>query len=318
MATERKALSPDVVGLELPPSTFDYEERDVMLYALGIGAKELPFIFERNLKVIPTFAVIPAFPALMGLAQNVEINPVMLLHGEQGFQIAKTIPTSGSLTTSGTVTGVYDKGKGALITIDSKTTDAAGETVFTNTSGVFIRGAGGFGGDRGPQAANKAPERAPDKSVDDTTLDIQAAIYRLSGDRNPLHVDPDFSKMAGYDRPILHGLCSFGYAGRAVLADSVTPAAPSSPNTATTTRTASPVSPSASRASSTLATRSRPRCGTRATARSSSRRRRRKAASSSATPPPRSSPRRPTREKQPKGPRLTLRAFRYPQFGRRR
>ncbi len=219
MTTERKALSPDVVGLELPASTFDYEERDVMLYALGIGAKELPFIFERSLKVIPTFAVIPAFPALMGLAQNVEINPVMLLHGEQGFRIAKTIPTSGSLTTSGTVTGVYDKGKGALITIDSTTTDASGETVFTNTSGVFIRGAGGFGGDRGPEAANKAPERAPDKSVDDTTLDIQAAIYRLSGDRNPLHIDPDFSKMAGYDRPILHGLCSFGYAGRAVLAE---------------------------------------------------------------------------------------------------
>ncbi|MCH7483899.1 MAG: MaoC family dehydratase N-terminal domain-containing protein [Chloroflexi bacterium] len=219
MTTERKALSPDVVGLELPASTFDYEERDVMLYALGIGAKELPFIFERNLKVIPTFAVIPAFPALMGLAQNVEINPVMLLHGEQGFRIAKTIPTSGSLTTSGTVTGVYDKGKGALITIDSTTTDASGETVFTNTSGVFVRGAGGFGGERGPGAGNKAPERAPDKSLAETTLDIQAAIYRLSGDRNPLHIDPDFAKMAGYDRPILHGLCSFGYAGRAVLAE---------------------------------------------------------------------------------------------------
>jgi acyl dehydratase len=218
MTTERKALSPDVVGLELPASTFDYEERDVMLYALGIGAKELPFIFERNLKVIPTFAVIPAFPALMGLAAGVEINPVMILHGEQGFRIAKTIPTSGSLTTSGTVTGVHDKGKGALVTIDSTTTDASGETVFTNTSGVFVRGAGGFGGDRGPSAGNKAPERAPDKSIDDATLDIQAAIYRLSGDRNPLHIDPDFSKMAGYDRPILHGLCSFGYAGRAVLA----------------------------------------------------------------------------------------------------
>ena len=219
MTTERKALSPDVVGLVLPTSTFDYEERDVMLYALGIGAKELPFIFERNLKVIPTFAVIPAFPALMGLAQGVEINPVMILHGEQGFRIAKTIPTSGSLTTSGTVTGVYDKGKGALVTIDSTTTDASGETVFTNTSGVFVRGAGGFGGERGPGAGNKPPERAPDKSVDDTTLDIQAAIYRLSGDRNPLHIDPDFAKMAGYDRPILHGLCSFGYAGRAVLAE---------------------------------------------------------------------------------------------------
>ncbi len=219
MTTERKALSPDVVGLELPASTFDYQERDVMLYALGIGAKELPFIFERELKVIPTFAVIPAFPALMGLAAGVEINPVMILHGEQGFRIAKTIPTSGSLTTSGTVTGVYDKGKGALVTIDSTTTDASGETVFTNTSGVFVRGAGGFGGDRGPSAANKAPERAPDKSLEDTTLDIQAAIYRLSGDRNPLHIDPDFAKMAGYDRPILHGLCSFGYAGRAVLAE---------------------------------------------------------------------------------------------------
>jgi acyl dehydratase len=219
MTTERKTLSPEVVGLELPASTFDYEERDVMLYALGIGAKELPFIFERELKVIPTFAVIPAFPALMGLAAGVEINPVMILHGEQGFRIAKTIPTNGSLTTSGVVTGVYDKGKGALVTIDSTTTDASGETVFTNTSGVFVRGAGGFGGDRGPGAGNKAPERAPDKTLEDTTLDIQAAIYRLSGDRNPLHIDPGFSKMAGYDRPILHGLCSFGYAGRAVLAE---------------------------------------------------------------------------------------------------
>ena len=219
MTTERKALSPDVVGLELPASSFDYEERDVMLYALGIGAKELPFIFERDLKVIPTFAVIPAFPALMGLAQGVEINPVMILHGEQGFRIVKTIPTSGSLTTSGTVTGVFDKGKGALVTIDSTTKDAAGETVFTNTSGVFVRGAGGFGGDRGPGAANKAPERAPDKTLEDTTLDVQAAIYRLSGDRNPLHIDPAFAKLAGYDRPILHGLCSFGYAGRAVLAE---------------------------------------------------------------------------------------------------
>jgi acyl dehydratase len=190
-----------------------------MLYALGIGAKELEFIFERGLKTIPTFAVIPAFPALMGLSAAVEINPVMLLHGEQGFRISKQIPTSGTLTTSGKVTGVYDKGKGALITIESTTKDAGGETVFTNTSGIFIRGAGGFGGDRGPEAGNAAPERGPDRTVEMQTLDIQAAIYRLSGDRNPLHIDPAFAKMAGYDRPILHGLCSFGFAGRAVLAE---------------------------------------------------------------------------------------------------
>jgi acyl dehydratase len=217
MVTDRKTLGPDVVGLELPATTFDYTERDVMLYALGIGARELPFIFERELKVIPTFAVIPAFPALMGLSGGVEINPVMILHGEQSFRISKTIPTSGSLTTAGVVSGVYDKGKGALVTIESTTKDGSGETVFTNTSGVFIRGAGGFGGERGPEAGNAAPDRAPDKVVEDKTLDIQAAIYRLSGDRNPLHIDPAFAAMAGYDRPILHGLCSFGFAGRAVL-----------------------------------------------------------------------------------------------------
>jgi acyl dehydratase len=212
-----KPLNPEAVGTELSPTKFSYEERDVMLYALGVGAKELPFIFERGLKTLPTFAVIPAFPALMGLSSAVEINPVMLLHGEQSFRLNKEIPTKGELTTSGKVTGVYDKGKGALVTLETSTTDGSGETVFTNTSGIFVRGAGGFGGERGPEATNAAPERGPDKSVEMTTLDIQAAIYRLSGDRNPLHIDPDFAKMAGYDRPILHGLCSFGHVGRAVL-----------------------------------------------------------------------------------------------------
>jgi acyl dehydratase len=216
--TAPKTLGPDVVGTKLPPTDFEYAERDVMLYALGIGAKELPFVFERNLKVIPTFAVIPAFPALMGLSSAVQVNPVMILHGEQAFQIKKTIPTNGKLTTSGVITGVYDKGKGALVTLDVETKDTGGEVVFTNQTGIFIRGAGGFGGERGPEAGNAAPDRAPDKTFSETTLDIQAAIYRLSGDRNPLHIDPDFAKMAGYDRPILHGLCSFGFVGRAVLA----------------------------------------------------------------------------------------------------
>ena len=218
MAT-KTALGPDVVGLELAPTQFSYEERDTMLYALGVGAKELDFIFERGLKALPTFAVIPAFPALMGLSAAVDINPVMILHGEQGFRIQKQIPSSGQLTTAGKVTGVYDKGKGALVTIETTTKDGGGDVVFTNTSGIFIRGAGGFGGERGPEAGNAAPDRAPDKSVEMPTLDIQAAIYRLSGDRNPLHIDPAFAKMAGFDRPILHGLCTFGHVGRAVLAE---------------------------------------------------------------------------------------------------
>lgn len=215
--TQRRTLGPDAVGIELAPMEFEYTDRDVILYALGIGANELDFVYERNLKAIPSFAVIPAFPAMMGLSAAVEINLVMVLHGEQGFRIHKTIPTKAKLTTKGKVTGVYDKGKGALATVESETRDEGGELVFTNTSGVFVRGAGGFGGDRGPEASNIAPERAPDKMVEMPTLPIQAMIYRLSGDRNPLHIDPDFAKMAGYDRPILHGLCTFGHVGRAVL-----------------------------------------------------------------------------------------------------
>ncbi len=204
-------------GIELPPTTFGYDDRDVMLYAVGVGATELDFVFERNLKVLPTFAVIPAFPGLMGLTQAVEINPVMILHGEQSIKLNKPITVKGKLTTSGKVTGVFDKGKGALVVIESETKDEQGAALFVNTASVFVRGAGGFGGERGPEAGNKPPDRAPDKTVEMQTLLTQAMIYRLSGDRNPLHVDPAFAKMAGYDTPILHGLCTLGHAGRAVL-----------------------------------------------------------------------------------------------------
>jgi acyl dehydratase len=210
---------PEALGIELPPTSFEYDDRDVMLYALGVGASELDFVFERNLKVLPTFAVIPGFPAMMGLASTVEINPVMLVHGEQRIKLHKPIPTKGKLTTAGKVTGVYDKGKGALLVVEAETKDDQGEVLFENTAGVFVRGAGDFGGERGPEAGNKAPERAPDKSVEMQTLPIQAMIYRLSGDRNPLHIDPAFAKMAGYDTPILHGLCTYGHVGRAVLSE---------------------------------------------------------------------------------------------------
>jgi acyl dehydratase len=217
--TQRQALSPQAVGLQLAATRFDYNDRDLMLYALGVGATELDFVFERNLKALPTFAVIPAFPALMGLTAAVEVNPVMILHGEQAFRVHKAIPVKGTLATSGKVTGVYDKGKGALVTLETETKEESGDLLFTNVFGVFVRGAGGFGGERGPEAGNVPPERPPDKTVEMATLPIQAMIYRLSGDRNPLHIDPAFAKMAGYDRPILHGLCSFGHVGRAVLAE---------------------------------------------------------------------------------------------------
>jgi 3-hydroxyacyl-CoA dehydrogenase/3a,7a,12a-trihydroxy-5b-cholest-24-enoyl-CoA hydratase len=214
------AIDLSLVGQKLEPSTFEYTDRDVMLYALGVGAStdELQYVFERGLKVIPTFGVIPAFPALGSLVGVAKINPVMILHGEQAIEIRKPFPVKGKLTTVGTIKGIYDKGRGALVVVDAETTDEAGETLCVNTFGIFVRGEGGFGGDRGPSGRrNLPPERAPDEVVEMQTLPQQAAIYRLSGDRNPLHIDPDFAKMAGFDKPILHGLCTFGHVARAVI-----------------------------------------------------------------------------------------------------
>jgi acyl dehydratase len=191
-----------------------------MLYALGVGAgpDELQFVYERDLKVLPTFAVIPAFPAIFSMGTAISLNPVMVLHGEQRIDLRQPIPTCGRLTTTPTIRAIYDKGKGALLVIDAETVDERGDVLFTNTFGTFARGEGGFGGERGPGGPrNMPPDRPADATVEMRTLPQQALIYRLSGDMNPLHADPEFAKMAGYDRPILHGLCTFGHVGRAVL-----------------------------------------------------------------------------------------------------
>ncbi|MGQ9475549.1 MAG: MaoC/PaaZ C-terminal domain-containing protein [Actinomycetota bacterium] len=213
-----------VVGKELPALDYEYTVRDVILYALGVGAgyedEDLKFVYENGLQVLPTFGVIPPFPALMGLVnvEGVDINLVMLVHGEQYLEIRKhPIPTQGKLTSKPKIAAVWDKTKGAVIDLDVETVDESGEVVFFNKFSSFIRGEGGFGGERGPEPGNEPPDREPDKVVEMKTLPTQAMIYRLSGDYNPLHIDPNFAKMAGFDRPILHGLCTFGHAGRAVL-----------------------------------------------------------------------------------------------------
>jgi acyl dehydratase len=214
------------VGMKLQELTYEYTDRDVMLYALGIGAgvpetsaEQLQFTYEGNLKVLPTFGVVPPFPALVGLigAPGMDINPMMILHGEQYLEILKPIPTSGKLTTAPVVRAIYDKGKGALVLVDAVTSDEKGDKLFFNTFTVFVRGEGGFGGEAGPKPGNLPPDRAPDKIVQEKTLPQQALLYRLSGDRNPLHADPNFAGMAGFEKPILHGLCTFGFTGRAVL-----------------------------------------------------------------------------------------------------
>jgi acyl dehydratase len=208
------------VGKKLDPVTYAYTERDVMLYALGVGCgrEDLPFVYEKQLRVLPTFAVIASFPAMMNLGGALRVNPAMVLHGEQAIDLRAPIPTHGTLTTRPTITAVWDKGKGAVVVVETDTVDGAGTLLFHNTASIFVRGEGGFGGDRGPAGQkNVPPDRAPDKSVSYATLPQQALIYRLSGDMNPLHADPEFAKLGGFDQPILHGLCTFGHAGRAVL-----------------------------------------------------------------------------------------------------
>jgi acyl dehydratase len=217
-----RRISSDLVGFEFDPVPFSWTSKDVILYALGVGAKpetELDYVFEgKGPKVLPTYAVIPGMLSMGGLIQNVDINLAMLLHGEQAIWIEREIPPEGKVRVVGRVAEVWDKGKAAVIGCEGRVEDDKG-VLFTTRATLFIRGAGGFGGDRGPSAANlnQPPERKPDHVVEDTVRPEQGAIYRLSGDPNPIHIDPDFAKMAGFEAPFLHGLCTYGFVGRAIL-----------------------------------------------------------------------------------------------------
>ncbi|KDQ57173.1 hypothetical protein JAAARDRAFT_286217 [Jaapia argillacea MUCL 33604] len=212
------------------PVDYSFTERDVILYNLGIGAteQELQWTFEGHdqFAALPTFGVIPQFLASGSLPLDwlPNFNPAKLLHGEQYLAIKGAIPTSGELVSEARVLEVLDKGKAAAVTSIVETKDkATGKVIFENQSTVFIRGSGGFGGkrsgkDRGPAtAANAPPKRHPDAVTEEKTSTSQAALYRLSGDYNPLHILPEFAAVGGFDKPILHGLCFMGIAGKHVL-----------------------------------------------------------------------------------------------------
>lgn len=218
------AINTDVIGRKTEPVPFTYNQDTVILYALGIGAgvDELDFVYEKNLKVFPTFAVIPFMfiPENLSIGKQANLNMLKVLHGEQKIILHKPIPTSGTVYTSSICDSIYDKGdKGAVVNVTIETRDAQGDLLFENKSVVVDRSGGNFGGGRGPKADPiKPPEgKKPDFRSEYITTKDQAALYRLSGDKNPLHVDPEFAEKAGFDRPILHGLCSFGIAGRAIL-----------------------------------------------------------------------------------------------------
>jgi len=213
-------------GAKLPDSETSYDRDRVILYHLGIGAgvpatdaNELQYTYEKNLKVLPSFAVIPGFGSMGGIASipGLQFNFAMLLHGEQEVILHKPLPPAQKLKTSAHVPEIYDKGKAALVILEANARDESGDKLFTNRMSLFIRGEGGFGGDSGPKVGNAAPERKPDGVITRKTLPQQALIYRLSGDKNPLHCDPDFAKMAGFDKPIIHGLCSYGIACKAIV-----------------------------------------------------------------------------------------------------
>jgi acyl dehydratase len=218
-------IDPTAVGAKGDPHEHSWTERDVMIYALGVGAdtNELEFTTENTsdtpLRVLPTMAVVLGAGGFGAFGKIGTFNPAMLVHGEQSIELFDEIPTAGTVSTVAEIVGIFDKGKGALVVSESVSTDVAtGKPLFKNTSAAFIRGEGGWGGDRGPSGPrNVPPERDPDHTVTYQTRPDQALIYRLSGDRNPLHSDPKFAAMGGFDRPILHGLCTYGFTGRALL-----------------------------------------------------------------------------------------------------
>jgi acyl dehydratase len=228
-------LNLDAVGTTSDPMRRAWSHRDSLIYALGVGAgllgaheRELEFTTENSFgidqHVLPTFAAIIG-QSVLKLGVLGDVNFAQMVHGDQRVWLSRPLPTSGEVSVVTTIDGIYDKGSGALVVLLTNAEDVhTGERLVTTRMGLFLRGAGGFGGLRGHEddeegalAASPVPARTPDHEVVYETRPDQALLYRLSGDRNPLHSDPTFAARAGFDRPILHGLCTYGFTGRALL-----------------------------------------------------------------------------------------------------
>ena len=204
-----------------------WTSKDVQLYHLGIGAgrpatdpDELRYTLESRLHVLPSFATVAGSGApgvISGLSlPGIDVELAKVLHGGQTLELHRPIPATGTATATGRIAAVYDKGKAAVLVMRTEVADADGP-LWTNDSQIFVRGEGGWGGDRGPSARLDPPSGEPDRTVERAIREDQALLYRLSGDWNPLHADPEFAKVAGFEKPILHGLCTYGMTLKAVV-----------------------------------------------------------------------------------------------------
>ncbi len=217
--------------MELPATVYRYDARDAALYALGVGAPadpldqdELKFVYElseRGFQVLPTFAAIFSRDLIAQLLRGdfagIQYDPMMLVHGEQSLELLQPLPAAATVESRHRIADIQDKGSGLLMSIDVRSCDERGEGLAAARTSVFIRGLGGFGGRRGQSARLEAPAGSPDIVHAEKTLPSQALFYRLAGDANPLHADPIMAARGAYDKPILHGLCTLGFAARALL-----------------------------------------------------------------------------------------------------
>ncbi|KAI4317005.1 hypothetical protein L6164_024919 [Bauhinia variegata] len=231
-----------ILSHKFPETTYSYTERDAAIYALGVGAcaqdavdaDELKYVYHENgqkfIKVLPTFAALfslESLPSAAGLP-GLQFDPRLLLHGQQYIEIYKPFPSSAQIHNKFTLAGLHDKGKAAILEIETKSYEKeSGDLLCMNRMAIYLRGAGGFSKSSNPFSYSnyssqqpstvKIPESQPFSVFDDQTHSSQALLYRLSGDYNPLHSDPVIAKVAGFSQPILHGLCTLGYAVRAII-----------------------------------------------------------------------------------------------------
>jgi acyl dehydratase len=218
----------EAIGAELAPVEFSWSSSDVQLYHLGLGAgsdpmdeRELRYLIDETPQVLPTFGNVAqtfhmtAPPTVRFPGIDIELSKV--LHASEAVSVPGPIPPSGTGRAVTRFTEIWDKGKAAVIWSETTVTTLDGDPLWTQKRSIFARGEGGFGGERGPSTSAAPPDRAPDGELSIPTLPQQALLYRLCGDRNPLHSDPGFASAAGFPKPILHGLCTYGIGAKALV-----------------------------------------------------------------------------------------------------